>query len=123
MDPPEGRDRRIDTRQFHRNKTVQQPAAAGGAVSPITHPADADLGHLGDDVEGKRIPVPIILDHRGDHAFGEFANTLEQRPLAFVQHRGYPVEIAVDRRRRVVLLFEPCHLRVRHGFLLHARRG
>src|SRR5216684_8896422 len=102
MYAPERRDRRIDTRQLHRDKAVQQPAAAGGTVSLITHPSDTDFGHLRDNLEGKCIAAPIILDHRRNDAFRELANTFEQRPLAVVHYGGYPVEITFDRRRRVV---------------------
>jgi hypothetical protein len=102
MHAPERRDRRINARQLHRDKAVQQPAAADGTVSLIAHPADADFRHLRDDLEGKRIAAPVILDHRRDDAFGEFANPFEQRPLAVVHDGGYPVEITFDRRRRVV---------------------
>ncbi len=68
----------------------------------IAHPADTDFRHLRDDLEGKCIAAPIILDHRRDDAFGELANTFEQRPLAVVQYGGYPVEITFDWRRSVV---------------------
>src|SRR5437588_2360644 len=117
MDAPERRHRRIDARQLHRDKTVQQPAAAGGAVSLITHPSDTDFGHPRDDFERKCIPTPIILDHRRDDAFRELANTFEQRPLTLVQYGGYPVEIAFDWRRRVVRLPNWLCLLTRHHFL------
>jgi hypothetical protein len=99
---PERRDRRIDPRQLHRDKAVEQPVAAGGAVSEITDPADTDFRHLRNDIERKRIAVPVILDHRRDDAFREFANAFEQRPLAVVHDGSDPIEITVDGRRRVV---------------------
>src|SRR5277367_1918856 len=117
MDAPERRDRRIDTRQFHRDKTVQEPTATGGTVTLIAHPADTDFGHLRDDLEGKCIPAPIILDHRRDHAFRELANTFEQGALAVVQHGGYPVEVAFDWRWRVVRFPDWFCLLSRHRFL------
>ena len=117
MHAPERRDRRIDPRQFHRDKTVQQPAAPGRAISLIAYPADADLGHFRDDLEGKFIARPIILDHRRHHAFRECTHAFDQRPLPLIQNIGDPVEITIDWRRRVSRLFGQRCLRACHLFL------
>ena len=101
MDAPERRDRRIDPRQLHRDKAVQQPAAAGRAISFVAYPADADVGHLRNDLEGKFVARPIVFDHRRDHAFRERTHAFDQRAFPLIENVRDPVEITIDWRRRV----------------------
>src|SRR5262245_59274146 len=104
MYTPKSRNRRIDPRQLHRDKAVQQPAAASGTISLVANSPDADFGHLRNDLERECITPPILLDNRRHHTFSKLADAFDQRALFVIENIGDLVEIAVDGRRRISLL-------------------
>jgi hypothetical protein len=71
VDPVEGRDGRVEARQFHGDKSIEKRAAAGATIAVKPGPDDIEIPDLGDQLERERVLSPKLVDHGSNPALHE----------------------------------------------------
>src|SRR5262249_799712 len=104
MHAPECGDRRIYACQLHADEAIEQHAAAGAAVTLVTHAADSQRCELWNDLKRKFIARPIIIDDRRDLALHKIPHPFDDGAFTLVEQVGNPVKVSVGRWRRIVEL-------------------
>jgi hypothetical protein len=92
---PERAERSVDARQFHRDEAEQLLASARAAVALEAQAADWQLLERRQQLEGKRIVGPILVDDRLDFALHVRPHLLNDCDLVGGQNLDEPIEVAV----------------------------
>ena len=82
MDAEERRDRRVDARQLHRDKTVEEHGAPGSAVSLVSDPANSRARRSSEDLAWGNLSRAQYSSIRGATSDSMKARTRSIRALS-----------------------------------------
>ena len=98
---PERAERRVDTRDLHRDEAEQLLAAAGAAIALKAEPADTEFLERRQQFERKRVIGPVLVDDRLDLGLHVGPHFLDDRFLLGGEKLDQLIEVAVGYGRRL----------------------
>ena len=87
MDAPEGRDRRVDARSSFETKPLRSMLPPAAPYPSYPTPPIPSAAIFGDDLVGKLVARPILLDQGSDLRLHEGAHAFDQRALTVGKKR------------------------------------